>query len=213
MQKTIDRKTALFIVLLLSIGYILVTLLAFNSPTHLLFNKDGDLENWASLIIGSGIAVYIALSTFIYSYYDQKLRNEANEKRKKFVMKMIGQILNGQVALLADLQRGKGKNIAVNMITGEKMNMDTFDEKGLQLNNAELKGILNISYDIIDTDLMDQLMNISSKMDFIEKFKEDMPQRGEWLILELIKNTIEKYFPDLLKDFNSHISFRRVQPV
>ena len=201
---TIGRRTALIMVLLLSTAYILLTLLLFNSPAHLLFNKEGDLENWASLIIGSGIAVYIAMSLFVYSHYEEERRNTSINKRNQFAMKMIGKNLIAQASLLAGLQRMKGKNNnAINMITGEKMNMEEFNEKGLQLNNMELKSLLNISFDVIDADLMDRLMDISGKIDFIDRFKQEMAERGEWLILTLIKQAVENHFPELMTDFQN----------
>ena len=200
----VHRKTALFFVLVFSALYIVLTLAFFASPTRLLFNKDGDLENWASLIIGSGIAIYIAISLFVYSHYEEERRNTSIKKRKQFVMKMIGKNLIAQTSLLAGLQRMKGKNnTAVNMITGEKISMEEFNEKGLQLGNMELKNLLNISFDVIDPDLMDDLLYISGKFDFIDKFKQEMAERGEWLILTLIKQTIEKHFPVLIKDFQN----------
>lgn len=66
---------------------------------------------------------------------------------------------------------------------------------------------------VIDSDLLDKLMEISEKFDYLERFREEIVDRGEWLFLKLLKNTIEKYFPDLLTEFNSHVTAERKTPI
>jgi hypothetical protein len=166
--------------------------------------KDGDFQNWTSFVLELGLGAYMATAILTYENFQKNKNDQLRTKRNQFVMKMIGKNLIGQTSLLASLQSRKGQNnIATNMLTGEKIDMESFNEKGLQLNNMELKSLLNVSFDVIDTDLLDKLIEISGKFDFIDKFKQESTERGEWLILTLIKQTIEKYFPELMTDFQN----------
>lgn len=197
------RKTALFFVLISSALYIVLTLALFASPTRPLFNKDGDLENWAGVIIGSGIAVYIAISMFIYSNFEQKRISVLIQKRRQFAMQQIGKNLLGQASFFAGLQKRSGENNkGINVVTGQKINYEDFAEKALQFNNAEINLLLVSSSDVLDSKLTQDLIEIVGKIRFLSEFKEMIEERGEWMYLTMIRKTIEKYFPDILGEFD-----------
>lgn len=102
MAKPVGVKSKLIGSLVLVTLYIVVILFIIHSYDIPLFNKDrNDIANWATLVIGSGIAIYIALSIFIYSEDSKKKIDEIIiEQRKANELKKANAVFSLQQQLV-----------------------------------------------------------------------------------------------------------------
>lgn len=102
MAKPVGVKSKLIGSLVLVTLYIVVILFIIHSYNIPLFNKDrNDIANWATLVIGSGIAIYIGLSIFIYSEDSKKKIDEIIiEQRKANELKKANAVFSVQQQLV-----------------------------------------------------------------------------------------------------------------
>lgn len=103
MAKPVGVKSKLIGSLVLVTLYIVVILFIIHSYDIPFFNKDqNDIANWATLVIGSGIAIYIGLSIFIYSEDSKKKIDEIIiEQRKANELKKANAVFSVQQQLVS----------------------------------------------------------------------------------------------------------------
>lgn len=152
--------------------------------------------------IMTGVAATILV--FTISRNQQNQRKEERKKKLEISKDMIVKNLVGQTSLLDSYH--KKPKLAENISNGKDMDMWDFEDRGIQGNNTELKSITLMTSDVLDSELLEDLHEFSSKIDFMYNFENFMADSSN-VIIQLIQlqNIFKAHFPEKYSEFEEKL--------